>query len=73
MDQLLTVKEVAKILQVSKPHVYNLFNDKELPLPFVQVSPASKRVRKSDLDGWIEQRVKNHLGTLYTAGLKNEK
>jgi len=51
---LLTVAEVAQELQVSRYTVYSLFRTRELP--YIQVTPARRRVSRADLAKYLERR-----------------
>ncbi len=51
-EPLLTVKEVARILSVPVKRVY------ELDIPAVRLSTRSLRWRMSDVQQWIERRIK---------------
>ena len=51
-EPLLTVKEVARILSVPVKRVY------ELGIPAVRLSTRSLRWRSSDVQQWIERRIK---------------
>lgn len=46
-DQLVTLKEAARLLSVSQPYLYKL--NKEGRLPFVKLAPRCNRVRLSDV------------------------
>lgn len=46
-DQLVTLKEAARMLSVSQPYLYKL--NKEGRLPFVKLAPRCNRVRLSDV------------------------
>ncbi len=54
---LLTINQVALFLQVSRSQVYEFFNDKVNPLPYFHLSERKPRVRKIDLDEWIENQI----------------
>lgn len=51
-EPLLTVKEVARLLSVPVKRVY------ELGIPAVRLSTRSLRWRLSDIQQWIERRIK---------------
>ncbi len=51
-EPLLTVKEVATMLNVPFKRVY------ELGIPAVRLSTRSLRWRKSDVQQWIERRIR---------------
>ena len=62
--EILTVEEVAKLLKVSKWHVYELTQPRtkagdirENPLPCVRFG-KSVRFRRSDIESWIEKLVR---------------
>ena len=52
IEPLLTVKELARILSVPVKRVY------ELGIPAVRLSTRSLRWRMSDVQQWIERRIK---------------
>lgn len=56
MDEILTVPEVSKILKISKSKIYLLIQRKELPHIKIQ---RNVRIRRSDLEKWLERRVEN--------------
>ena len=51
-EPLLTVKEVATILNVPFKRVY------ELDIPAVRIAARSLRWRRSDVQQWIERRIR---------------
>jgi len=53
--EVLTLKEVAAILRVSKTHVCNLINGKLIGLPRLPAIPMGRRklVRRSTLEAWM--------------------
>ncbi len=51
-ESLLTVKDVARMLKVPFKRVY------ELGIPAVRLSARSLRWRKSDVQQWIERRIR---------------
>lgn len=55
MEGLLTVAEVAALLQVSRAQVYRLISE---GLPVVEVSDRRKRFRASDIEDWVAGRTK---------------
>ncbi len=56
--ELLTIAEVQNILGVSRAKVYKFFNNKENPLPVIYLSERTPRIKKEDLDMWIEKQNK---------------
>ena len=54
-NDLLTINQVAKILQVSRATVYEFINRKENPLPLFYLSERAPRVRVAHLDAWIKR------------------
>lgn len=70
MKDILTIKEVAELLGVNRSTVYEFINDKKNPLPTFHLGSQSRRIRRSDLDAWVDVRVKVDLDILYTKGLK---
>ena len=73
MSEYLTFSEVAEILGISRPLVYNLAKDKNLPLPVVRFTTRSPRVSKTALNKWLEEKVGSGLDILYTKGLEDQK
>ena len=55
-ERTLTIKELAKYLNVTERTIYNLLERRELPGFKVG---ANWRFRKEDIDKWIEQNMKN--------------
>ena len=55
-EPTLTIKELAKYLNVTERTIYNLLERGELPGFKVG---ANWRFRKEDIDKWIEQNIKN--------------
>ena len=59
-DEILTLKEVAKLLKVAEKTVYTMAQNKEIPSFKVR---GQWRFRRDDLDRWIEmQKVQGGLG-----------
>lgn len=54
VEELMTVREAAKRLSVSKPHVYNLMLRRELP--YVQIG-RSRRIPAEALDAFIREHL----------------
>ena len=54
MEELLTAKEVAKILKVNRKTVINLINEKALKASMVGVQ---YRIKKQDLEGYIKENT----------------
>jgi excisionase family DNA binding protein len=52
MIEILTAREVATILRISKRQVYELAKESENPIPSIRIR-TSVRFRKSDVDGWV--------------------
>ena len=53
-DVLLTVKEVSRLLSVSVPTVWRLIGARKIPT--VLVGQRGRRIKKSDLEAYIESR-----------------
>ena len=53
MDRLMTVKDVAAAVSLSKATIYNRLSDKTFPRP-VKVGGKAVRWRQSDIEAWIE-------------------
>ena len=56
MDRILTVPEVAEYLKMSKSKLYLLIQQKKIP--HIRIG-RNVRIRESDLQEWIEQRLEN--------------
>lgn len=57
MKELLTINQVADYLQVSRQTVYEYFSDKENPLPVFYLSDRTPRVKKAELEAWMERQA----------------
>lgn len=57
-DELLTINQVGKILGVSRSKVYDYINNEKNPLSVIYLSERTPRIKKSDLDVWIEEQNK---------------
>lgn len=56
-DRMLTVKEVAAILNISERKVYRMIDNGELPAYWVN---GMWRVKKCELDEWLAKRHNQH-------------
>jgi excisionase family DNA binding protein len=54
-EKLLTVRQVAERLQLSRTWTFRLISSGALPS--LKLGPRSRRVRESDLDAFIRARV----------------
>jgi len=54
-DEVLTIKDVAKILKLAEKTVYAMANEGELPTFKVR---GQWRIRKIDFDRWMEEQAK---------------
>jgi len=52
-DEILTLKEVARLLKVAEKTVYTMAQNKELPAFKVR---GQWRFRREDMDRWIEEQ-----------------
>ncbi len=57
IDQILTLREVAKYLKLAEKTAYRLAADGKLPGFKVG---GSWRFKESDIEGWIEERKETH-------------
>ena len=57
-NELLTITQVQEILGVSRGKVYKFINNKENPLPVIYLSERTPRIKKEDLNTWIEEQNK---------------
>jgi len=55
-DELLTIKQLQKYLQVSRSMVYEFIWQKENPLPVLYLSERIPRFRKTDVEKWLEEQ-----------------
>ena len=53
-DEILTLKEVAKLLKVAEKTVYTMAQQKEMPSFKVR---GQWRFRRNDIDRWIEMQT----------------
>lgn len=66
MDKLLTIPQVAAILQISKAKIYNLA--KKNKIPHIKIE-KNIRIRESELIKWLQsQEVKGDGDVWYTSG-----
>lgn len=56
-EELLTVKQVCKILNVSVATIYRWEEEGNLPFPKLKIGPSAVRFRKSDVYDHIEKSV----------------
>lgn len=54
-DELLTIEEAANILKVSKVQIYRLWKKGELPV--VRMGRRYTRIRRQDIDSFIERHT----------------
>jgi predicted DNA-binding transcriptional regulator AlpA len=57
-SDILTLPEVAEYLHVGLAQVYRFIDREVNPLPVIFISDRTKRVRVSDLEGWLTQQKK---------------
>jgi len=65
MEKLLTTEQVAALLQISKFTVYRMAVDRAIPA--FKIGKVW-RVRESDLDKWIDERVKRQTDRVAAEG-----
>lgn len=59
-NEILKVKEVAEMLQLSPSQVLNLIKDgAEAPMPHIRINGRSPRFRKSDVMAWFTKNLVN--------------
>lgn len=58
IDYLMTPKEVAKYMGVSKMTVSKYLNKETNPIPAIRISPGLVRIRKVLLDEWLSNFMK---------------
>jgi excisionase family DNA binding protein len=54
--QILTPQEAADFLKVSISQVYRYIGRSDNPLPIVELSDRTKRIRMKDLQDWMEKK-----------------
>lgn len=54
LHELMTLQQVADYLKLSMAQIYNMTRDNELPI--IRVSDMTIRVRRGDLDSWLESK-----------------
>jgi len=68
MNQLLTVADVAAILQLDKHRVYRLAEAGDLPFVRVSLTASARRgsirFRESDVEAWVDSRVNAKTGRI---------
>ncbi len=57
-DRILTVRQVSEYLQISKSKIYYMISRKQMPALRIG---KNVRVRESDLQQWLNQRVEKTL------------
>ena len=57
MSELLTVKQVARRLNVSRSHVYDLMHESKLP--YIKIGGAY-RISSETLEAWIRESTFDH-------------
>ena len=61
MNKLLTINQVAELLQVSRPTVYEYMDDKKHPLPVIYLGDRTPRFRKSDIEAWLQAKRQSNI------------
>ncbi len=61
-EKLLTVADVAELLQIKKTTVYKLVYEKRIPV--LKISSKMLRFRKQDIDEWIQKCLHNTKQTI---------
>lgn len=59
-QEFMDLEQVATYLGVSISTIYRYIADKENPLPTFNISKKTIRVKKSELDKWLESYKKDH-------------
>jgi excisionase family DNA binding protein len=62
LEKLLTLKEVAQLLQVDRTEVYRLIEKEHLPIVPFGEKGLNRRVRPGALARWLEQREESRSG-----------
>lgn len=57
-ETIMTLEEIAKYLKISMSQMYNISREPEFPR--LKLSTWGIRVRKSDLDKWLESKKVNN-------------
>lgn len=55
-NEILTVDQVAEMLQVSRSTIYTFIADKDHPLPVFYLSTRTPRFRKKEVETWIAEK-----------------
>lgn len=63
MSNLLTVRETAEYLRLSTSKVYDMIAQRAIPYVRVGLGRGVIRLRRSDIDAWLEARVTHAAGT----------
>ena len=67
-EKILTLQEVADYLKISVEQVYRFIKRDENPMPVIYLSDKTKRVRMTDLQGWLSQQDSNITNELNLKG-----
>lgn len=54
--EMMTIKQVQEILQVSRGKVYKFINDTENPLKVIYLGDRTPRIREDDFYKWITKQ-----------------
>jgi len=57
-QELLTINQAQEILGVSRTKVYKFIKNEKNPLPVIYLSERTPRIKKEDLNLWIEEQNK---------------
>ena len=60
-QEYLTIPQVAKMLGVSRPMIYEFMKDKESPLPALRLSKRTPRISRVALNIWLEEKIGSGL------------
>lgn len=53
--KILTINQVADLLQVSRPRVYDLMNKVSNPIPYTRIGKNSVRFIEEDIKSWLDR------------------
>lgn len=66
LGNLLTIRELADLLGVSKTHIYSLVAKDRIP--YIKLSPKLLRFDRTEIERWIEERSTEERESSRVAG-----
>lgn len=58
--ELLTINQVAELLQVSRATIYEYIADPNHPLPVFYLSDRTPRFKRADIEKWLTEKQQNN-------------